>query len=151
LKLKNLLQMAQGNRMRRLYSDLERATIVDPQTLLDYLLACYPVFLMLLFVVVYIIQVFVKSKTEQKDPQNKDSQVSRQARNPMAFRQVQPFSRSVKQCFNWLSAGVLVTFLANATIYTTHVLMARSECWWRGQSAVVRLYVLRSTLLCVKS
>lgn len=129
--------------MRSLYSDLERTIIVNPQTLLDYLLICYPIFLMLLFVVVCVIQVVVESKTKQKDPQNKDSQLSRQTRNPMAFRQVQPFSRTVKQCFNWLSAGVLVTFLADATIYTAHVLMARSEYWWRGQSAVVRLYVLR--------
>lgn len=49
--------MAQGNRMRNIYSDLERTTIVNPQTLLDYLLTWYPIFLMLLFVVVCVIQV----------------------------------------------------------------------------------------------
>ncbi|KAJ9481353.1 hypothetical protein VN97_g12130 [Penicillium thymicola] len=97
---------------------------------------------MLLFVVVCVIQVVVESKT-RKDPQNKDSQLCRQTRNPLAFKQVQPFSRTAKQCFNWLSAGVLVTLLANATIYTTHVLMARSECWWRRQSAVI--YITGST------
>jgi hypothetical protein len=32
---------------------------------------------------------------------------------------------------------VLVTYLADATIYILHVLLARSENWWRGQSAVV--------------
>lgn len=121
---------------------------MNPQTLLEYLLTCYPVFLMLLFVVVCMIQVVVTSKTEQKDPQNNEDQHPRQTWNPIAFSQIQPFSRTVKPCFNWLSAGVLVTFFANATIYTTHVLMARSEYWWRGQSVVVRLYALRLLLLC---
>lgn len=83
--------------MRNIYSDLERTTIVNPQTLLDYLLTWYPIFLMLLFVVVCVIQVVVESRTERKDPQNKDSQLSRQTRNPLAFRQVLPFSRTAKQ------------------------------------------------------
>ncbi|KAJ5232224.1 ABC transporter integral membrane type 1 [Penicillium chermesinum] len=47
------------------------------------------------------------------------------------------FSKNVKQVFNWLSVGVLVTFLADSVIYIVHVMVARSENWWRGQSAVV--------------
>jgi hypothetical protein len=56
-----------------------------------------------------------------------------------AFRKTQGFSKTVKRIFNWLSVAVLVTYLADATIYIAHVMVARSEHWWRGQSAVVRL------------
>jgi hypothetical protein len=37
-----------------------------------------------------------------------------------------------------LSVAVLLTFLVDATIYIIHVMVARSENWWRGQSFVVR-------------
>jgi hypothetical protein len=38
--------------------------------------------------------------------------------------------------------AVLVTYLADAVIYITHVMVARSEHWWRGQSVVVCLSVV---------
>ena len=135
--------MAQDNRRRSLYFHvLERTAIVNPQTLLEYLLTCYPILLMLLFVVVFVTRAVVKSKIEQKGPQNKDDQLARRTRNLMAFGQTKRFSGTIKHCFNWLSAGVLVTFLVDATVHITHLLMARSEYRWRGQSAVVRLYIL---------
>ncbi|KAJ5766736.1 uncharacterized protein N7511_004352 [Penicillium nucicola] len=110
---------------------------MNPLTLLEYLLTCYPIFLLLLFVAVCVIKVFVTSNIEQKVSQNNCGRLSRRAQNPMASGYIQPFSRTTKHCFSWLSAGVLVTFFANAMIYTTHVLMARSEYWWRGQSVVI--------------
>jgi hypothetical protein len=135
--------MAPDNRRRSPSSHvLERTAIMNTQMLLEYLLTCYPILLMLLFVVVCVTRMVVKSKTEQKGSQNEDGQLPRRTRNPMAFGQTKPFSGTVKHCFNWLSAGVLVTFFVDATVYITHVLTAHSEYRWRGQSVGVRLYSL---------
>ncbi|KAJ6019809.1 hypothetical protein N7499_003091 [Penicillium canescens] len=130
--------MAQENRRGSLYSHvLERTAIVNPQTLLEYLLACYPILLMLLFVVVCVSRFIANSKAEQKRSQNKDGQLPRRTWNPMASGQTKPFSGTVKHYFIWLSAGVLVTFLVDATVHITHVLMACSEYRWRGQSVII--------------
>ncbi|KAJ6066352.1 hypothetical protein N7444_000105 [Penicillium canescens] len=130
--------MTQDNRRRSPYSHvLERTAIMNPQTLQEYLLTCYPILLMLLFVVVCVTRMVAKSKTEQKVSQNKDGQLPRRTRNPMASGQTKPFSGTVKHYFIWLSAGVLVTFLVDATVHITHVLMARSVHRWRGQSVVI--------------
>jgi hypothetical protein len=61
----------------------------------------------------------------------------KRCRSAAPARKPKEFSPTVKRFFNWFSVAVLVTYLADATIYILHVLLARSENWWRGQSAVV--------------
>lgn len=118
---------------------------MDPDAareLLEYLRTCYPVILLLLFVVAFVANTMVVARNANRD----DAQnvgpggraLPRRARSSTAPKKSQGFSRTVKQCFNWLSVGVLLTFLADAIIYVAHVVIARSEQWWRGQSVVVR-------------
>jgi hypothetical protein len=59
------------------------------------------------------------------------------SRSSNGYRQTQQFSKTVKRFFNWLSVGILITWLADAVIFIAHALVARSEHWWQGQSVVV--------------
>lgn len=119
---------------------------MDPHAALELLKdlrTCYPIFLLLLFVVAFVAHTMVTARKANKN----DSQrmgpggrpLPKRSRSSGAFRRTQGFSRTVKRFFNWLSAAILVTYLADATIYIVHVMVARSEHWWRGQSMVVRL------------
>ncbi|KAJ5629007.1 Vacuolar ABC heavy metal transporter (H.t1.c1) [Penicillium lividum] len=116
---------------------------MDPHAaleLLDYLRTCYPVLLMILFVVAFIANTVSNAKksnqTETPRMGPGGRQLPQRSRSS-GIHQTQGFSENVKRVFNWLSAAVLLTFLADATIYILHVIIARSEHWWRGQSVVV--------------
>ncbi|KAJ5751869.1 ABC transporter integral membrane type 1 [Penicillium odoratum] len=116
---------------------------MDPHAaleLLDYLRTCYPVFLMILFIVAFIANTVANAKkanqTESPRMGPGGRQLPQRSRSS-GIHKTQGFSENVKRVFNWLSAAVLLTFLADATIYILHVIIARSEHWWRGQSVVV--------------
>lgn len=120
---------------------------MDPHAaleLLEYLRTCYPLFLLLLFVVAFVANTMV---TASKANQNESQRMGpggrplpkRSRSSHGTFRKTKGFSQTVKRFFNWLSVAVLVTYLADATIYVAHVMVASSEHWWRGQSMVVRL------------
>lgn len=110
---------------------------------LEYLRTCYPIFLLLLFVVAFVVNTMVTARKANQD----DSQrlgpggrpLPKRSRSSRTFHKTKAFSKTVKRFFNWLSVAVLVTYLADATIYVVHVMVASSEHWWRGQSMVVRL------------
>ncbi|KAJ6131446.1 hypothetical protein N7523_001906 [Penicillium sp. IBT 18751x] len=116
---------------------------MDPHAaleLLEYLRTCYPIFLLLLFVVAFVANTML---TASNSSQNETQRMGPGGR-PLpkrsqtgSFRKTQGFSMTVKRVFNWLSVAVLVTYLADAIIYITHVMVARSEHWWRGQSVVI--------------
>lgn len=117
---------------------------MDPEAareLLDYLRTWYPVLLLVVFVVAFITNtVVIARKANRSDAQNVGPggrPLPRRSRSSSALKKTQGFSHTVKQCFNWLSVGILLTFLADATIYIAHVAIARSEQWWRGQSVVI--------------
>lgn len=124
----------------------EESVIMDPHAaleLLEYLRTCYPIFLLLLFVVAFVANTMITaSKANQNESQRMGPggrPLPKRARSSPTFRKTKSFSKTVKRFFNWLSVAVLVTYLADATIYVVHVMVASSEHWWRGQSMVVRL------------
>lgn len=108
--------------------------------LLEYLRTCYPIFLLILFVVAFIANTVVTARKAR----NNDSQSFGPGGRllPQRSRSVpykpREFSRNVKRLFTCLSAAIPLTFVADASIYILHVMTARSENWWRGQPAVVR-------------
>lgn len=118
---------------------------MDPHAaleLLDYLRTCYPCFLFVLFIVAFIantVSLARKSKQAESPRMGPGGRQLPQRSRSSGIDNTQGFSKSTKHVFNWLSAAVLLTFLADATIYIVHVMVARSEHWWRGQSMVVRL------------
>lgn len=117
---------------------------MDPHAaleLLEYLRTSYPIFLLILFVVAFVASTTIAAKKASKH----ESQYFGPGGRPLPQRtrsvpayKSQEFSRNVKRVFNLLSAAILLTFLADATIYIVHVMTARSENWWRGQPFVVR-------------
>jgi hypothetical protein len=107
--------------------------------LVEYLHICYPIFLLILFVVAFIANTVLTAKKARKN----DSQCFGPGgrllpqRSRIVPSKPQEFSRNVKRLFTWLSVAIPLTFIADATIYILHVMAARSDNWWRGQSAVV--------------
>ncbi|KAI2792639.1 ABC transporter aclQ [Penicillium oxalicum] len=117
---------------------------MDPHAaleLLEYLRICYPIFLLLLFAVAFIANAMVAARrsTSQESVRMGPGgrPLPKRHRNATPAPIAKEFSPTAKRFFNWLSVGVLVTFLIDATIFILHVMQARSEHWWRGQSAVI--------------
>jgi hypothetical protein len=56
-----------------------------------------------------------------------------------SYRRVVPrdFSRSRKLVFEWLSAGMCLTWMGNAAVVIVHSLYNRKEQWWCGQAPTV--------------
>lgn len=118
---------------------------MDPHAaleLLEYLRTCYPIFLLILFVVAFVTNTTIAAKKASKHESQYFGPGGRplpqRSRSISSYQKPKEFSRNVKRVFNWLSVAVLLTFLADATIYIVHVMVARSDNWWRGQSFVVR-------------
>lgn len=107
--------------------------------LLEYLRICYPIFLLILFVIAFITNTVLIAKKARNDESQGFGPGGRLL--PQRSRSVpykpREFSRNVKRLFTFLSAAIPLTFVADATIYILHVMTARSENWWRGQPAVV--------------
>ncbi|KAJ5888210.1 hypothetical protein N7495_008251 [Penicillium taxi] len=117
---------------------------MDPHAaleLLEYLRICYPIFTLILFVVAFIaVTMITATKAHKIDSQGLGPggrPLPMRSRSARVFRNTQGFSKNTKRIFNGLSIAVLLTFLVDATIYILHVMVARSEHWWRGQSQVV--------------
>ncbi|KAJ5500097.1 ABC transporter, integral membrane type 1 [Penicillium expansum] len=120
---------------------------MDPHAaleLLEYLRTSYPIFLLILFVVAFVANTTIAARKASKHESQYFGPGGRplpqRTRNVPAYKS--QFSRNVKRVFNLLSVAILLTFLADAIIYIIHVMAARSENWWRGQSFVV--YVVGS-------
>lgn len=47
------------------------------------------------------------------------------------------FSPKTKIAIKWLSVGILFTFVADAAINMSHVILFRQDHWWCGQAVVV--------------
>lgn len=119
--------------------------IMDPHAaleLLEYLRTAYPVFLLILFIVAFLANTILGARNANRPESPRMGPGGRPLptrSRSSGLRKMQGFSKTVKRVFDWLSVAVLVTFLADATIYILHVMAARSEQWWRGQSTVVRI------------
>lgn len=112
---------------------------------LVYLRTCYPILLLITFVVAFISDsIFTAKRASQNGPQVQTGPGGRplpkRARSALAVtKQTQKFSEGTKIFFRWLAVGVLLTLVADAAINMAHVIYARSYHWWCGQSVVVGL------------
>lgn len=111
--------------------------------LLAYLRTAAPIALLLVFVVAFVTNSIRTARTVN---QNRNAVCTGPGGRPLPKRsrstmvvvkETQKFSQSAKLLFKWLSAGVLVTLVADAAINVAHVMVARSEHWWCGQAVVV--------------
>ncbi|PLN86241.1 putative vacuolar ABC heavy metal transporter [Aspergillus taichungensis] len=116
--------------------------------LLEYLRTGFPILLLLVFVSSFIANSILTAKNVNKSSTGTRTgpggrPLPKRARSSAAVaKPAHQFSRATKLLFKWLSAGILVTIVADAAINITHVMVARDEHWWCGQSVVI--YVVGS-------
>lgn len=111
--------------------------------LLAYLRTASPIVLLVVFVVAFVTNSIRTARTVTPNgsavctgPGGRP--LPKRSRSTMAVvKETQRFSQNAKLLFKWLSAGVLVTLVADAAINMAHVIVARSEHWWCGQAVVV--------------
>lgn len=116
---------------------------------LEYLQIGYPIVLFTVFVVAFVVNSILSAR---KVMQNSNAKRTGPGGRPLPKRSrssvvvvkdFQRFSPNAKLLFKWLSVGVLLTIVADAAFTITHVIVFRSEHWWRGQSLVVRTIFMR--------
>ena len=80
--------------------------------------------------------------TDQTGPGGKPlPQSSSQRAQAQRNIQVLEFSSRKKLLFDWISFGVILTFVANAIIVISHALLDREHNWWCGPHVAVCLSV----------
>lgn len=114
------------------------------QDVVVFLRISYPIILLITFIVAFITNSIITAKKatqngrqEQMGPGGRP--LPKRARSTMAVAKSRRFSRCTSLLFRWLAVGVLATLVADAAINMTHVMFARSQHWWCGQSVVVGL------------
>lgn len=111
--------------------------------LLEYLRIGYPILLLLVFVSSFIANSILTARNVSKNSSAAHMgpggrPLPKRSRSSATFvKPVHPFSRNAKLLFKWLSVVILATLVADAAINVTHVMLARSEQWWCGQSVVI--------------
>ena len=113
---------------------------------LIYLHYIYPVAILLIFLVVFLIhsirtavpeKEFSPQESAQTGPGGKPLPDNRKlARKSTLSPEFGPGSRLT---FCWLSIGVVLTFLADAILICVHALVYREENWWCGKSVAVSI------------
>ncbi|KAI9924791.1 hypothetical protein MW887_006647 [Aspergillus wentii] len=110
---------------------------------LVYLRTSYPICLLVVFVIAFVANSILAAKSVKK---NDNAVRTGPGGRPLPMRsrsmmtvikEVQRFSPRIRLLFNWLAAGVLLTLLGDATINIVHVILARADHWWCGQSVVI--------------
>lgn len=114
--------------------------------LLDYLRYAYPAVTLLVFIVSSIITLSLAARNTGKygsvvryGPRGKPLPKRLWSTMDKIRGSQSKFSHRMRFIFAWLAAGVLGTFVADAAIHITHVMVAKPEKWWCGQAVVVSL------------
>lgn len=108
-----------------------------------YLRIASPIILLLIFVASFIASSIVTARNANKNANAVHTgpggrPLPKRSRSTMTvIRAPQKFSERTKLLFKWLSVGVLLTIAADGALNVAHVMIARSEHWWCGQSVVV--------------
>ncbi|RAH52767.1 heavy metal tolerance protein precursor [Aspergillus piperis CBS 112811] len=113
-----------------------------------YLRIASPIILLLIFVASFIASSIVTARNANKHANAVHTgpggrPLPKRSRSTMTvIKAPQKFSERTKLLFKWLSVGVLLTIAADGALNVAHVMIARSEHWWCGQSVVI--YVVGS-------
>lgn len=115
------------------------------RTALNYVTTLSPAIVLVSFFVAFIAHSIVSAR---KAPTPDESVHTGPGGRPLPTRMrssavvtpaARQFSPRVKLLFKWLSVGVMLTFMVDATANILHVLFKRHQQWWCGQSTVVGL------------
>lgn len=118
------------------------------QDSLVYIHFAYPPILLTLFLVAFTAHSVVTASkdttiavaTDQTGPGGKPlpKNSGRSARSKK--KEISDFSHARKLLFDFLSVGVILTFVGNAIVVIFHTLICRKNNWWCGQSVAVGLH-----------
>ena len=113
---------------------------------LVYLHYSYPIILLVVFllgVMIYSIATASKevatSAPIQTGPGGKPLPKNKKTKKAKA-KEPEEFSAVARGLFNWLTVGVILTFLADAALVCLHALIDRKENWWCGKPVAVRSF-----------
>ncbi|MCJ1309437.1 hypothetical protein MMC25_003096 [Agyrium rufum] len=126
--------------------------------ILYYLHFTYPIFLLFYFLAAFTAHSIatasgdVVSKAPQlKGPGGKPLPNTKRPKEQVQGRKPNPdFSPRTKILFNWLTVGVVLTFLGNASVVILHALVDREHEWWCGKDMaiyVIAAFVAHGLLL----
>lgn len=113
------------------------------QDLLTVLHFAYPVILLVYFLTAFMVRSVWTAREEsastaaaQKGPGGKLLPRNKKAKPPRKDPATE-FSPATKSVFNWVSVGVVLTFLADAVVICVHALVKRESNWWCGKDVAV--------------
>ncbi|KAJ5642248.1 ABC transporterintegral membrane type 1 [Penicillium lividum] len=110
------------------------------RNLLASLRMCYPIFLLVLFMMASLTStIIVTSKNNKHGFQTKSDGLlpSGQARKVKDVGNMEGLASNIKSCFKWLSLGILITYVMDGGVFVVHVIISWPEHWWGGQSVVI--------------
>lgn len=115
------------------------------QTILTYVHSAYPIILFAFFLSAFTVHSILtapKDDIVQTAPDRTGPGGKPLPRNPSPSakkgkQKELDFSPARKLVFDWISIGVVLTFVANSVIVIVHALVDKRHEWWCGQSAVV--------------
>lgn len=113
--------------------------------LLEYLHVGNPIVLLIVFVTSFVVSSVRSAKrlatngsTVTTGPGGRP--LPKRTRSTMVVtKESRSFSPRTQSLFKWLNVVILVTFVADAAITMTHVIVYRAQHWWCGQSFVVSI------------
>ena len=115
------------------------------QAILTYVHYAYPIILLVFFLSAFTVHSILTAPKEEivqavPDRTGPGGKPLPRNTSPSAKKGKQKeldFSPARKLVFDWLSIGVVLTYLANSVIVIVHALVDKKHEWWCGQSAVV--------------
>ena len=122
---------------------------------LVYLHYSYPMILLLVFFASFMVySICIESEEETlpdnsvpKGPGGKPLPKKKQPKRSLE-RSRYEFSSTTRAVFDWLTVGVILTFLADAALICIHALVDRKDNWWCGKPVAVNSQpILRVILL----
>ena len=120
--------------------------------LLNFLHYASPIVILFFFILAFAARSIASSRSSAKANSARSAQFGPGGKplpvRSHSFKTILPqtFSRSRKTVFEWLAVGVLLTFVANATVVIVHALVKRQEHWWCGQALTVSSSATSSTI-----
>jgi hypothetical protein len=132
-------------------SSKPRLSVDAAAAVLDVLQYAYPIVILFFFIFAFAAHSIASGKAAAKAAAKANSARKVQygpGGKPLpvrsqSFKKVLPrdFSPSRKLVFEWLTVGVLLTYVGNATIVILHALVHRRDKWWCGEAVTVSHFV----------
>ena len=121
-------------------------SIIESRRILYTTKTAYPAIVLTLFLVLFLVYGILTAPGDERGvkieakrgPGGRPLPLRRiSAKQSKEAVKVKDFSPAAKLTFRLVAAGVLCTFVANATVLILQTLIYRRQEWWPGQSAVV--------------